>query len=272
MSLEKLPVVAAIPNYNMAGELERLLPQLIMQKYDAIYVLDDASTDHSLDVARSFGDTVSLLTNETNQGAGAARNLLLNRLATTSLIHFIDADSTLESDNMVLKVQELPISDKTGFVGGLVLKEDGNQSIWNYGPRQSIASAISAGYISLMSNLGMNEKAFAPFTQRPNPCKDPIPTEIFWALEANMVIRSDTFDTLGGFDPTVREHDIQPLALKAFKKGLQCTFNPSVRITQHNETNVRAYVRPFQKIKAEWYVTKKYGSALEWLLPFTIKK
>ena len=46
----ELPVVAAIPNYNMGEHLRRLLPQVLAQHYDAVFVLDDASTDESADV------------------------------------------------------------------------------------------------------------------------------------------------------------------------------------------------------------------------------
>ena len=47
MSRNRLPVVAAIPNYNMARGLNTLLPQVTEQDYAAIFVLDDASTDDS---------------------------------------------------------------------------------------------------------------------------------------------------------------------------------------------------------------------------------
>lgn len=67
----KTPVVAAIPNYNMGHNLNRLLPEVLAQGYDAVYVLDDASTDDSADVVRQFGSDVKFVRSPRNQGAGA---------------------------------------------------------------------------------------------------------------------------------------------------------------------------------------------------------
>ena len=57
---KELPVGAAIPNYNMGENLRRLLPQVLAQHYDAVFVLDDASTDDSADVVSEFGADVKL--------------------------------------------------------------------------------------------------------------------------------------------------------------------------------------------------------------------
>jgi glycosyltransferase involved in cell wall biosynthesis len=59
--VRQLPVVAAIPNFNMADSLRRLIPQVMAQCYDAVYVLDDASTDHSFDVVNEFGSDVTMV-------------------------------------------------------------------------------------------------------------------------------------------------------------------------------------------------------------------
>src|SRR3974377_651519 len=92
-----LPVVAAIPNHNMGDNLRRLLPQVLAQHYDAVFVLDDASTDHSADVVSEFGDEVKFVRSRENRGAGANRNQILDQVADGALIHFIDADMDLET-------------------------------------------------------------------------------------------------------------------------------------------------------------------------------
>jgi N-acetylglucosaminyl-diphospho-decaprenol L-rhamnosyltransferase len=61
MPREKLPVIAAVPNYNMAETLRVLLPQLAAHDYDAMYVLDDASTDHSREVVAEFAGDVTFV-------------------------------------------------------------------------------------------------------------------------------------------------------------------------------------------------------------------
>jgi glycosyltransferase involved in cell wall biosynthesis len=66
-------VVAAIPNYNMGPHLIELLPSILAHGYDAVYVLDDASTDDSVDIVRSFGSDVVLARSSLNRGAAAVR-------------------------------------------------------------------------------------------------------------------------------------------------------------------------------------------------------
>ncbi len=52
--MKPVTVIAAIPNFNMGQSLQELLPQVLAQGYDAVYVLDDASRDDSVAIARGF--------------------------------------------------------------------------------------------------------------------------------------------------------------------------------------------------------------------------
>src|SRR6266404_580688 len=97
MSTRDLPVVVAIPAYNAEQTLGNLLPQVLEQEYDRVYVLDDRSTDHTLDIAYSFGRDVSVVHGEKNVGSGANRNRIIGKIG-PSVIHFLDADVTLNSD------------------------------------------------------------------------------------------------------------------------------------------------------------------------------
>ena len=94
---KELPVVAAIPNYNMGENLRVLLPQVLAQRYDDVFVLDDASTDHSVDVVSEFGNEVKLVRSPENRGAGANRNQIIGHVGDGAIIHFIDADMELET-------------------------------------------------------------------------------------------------------------------------------------------------------------------------------
>jgi len=266
MTSEKLPVVAAIPNYNMSKGLARLLPQVLEQRYDHIYVLDDCSTDDSESVVISFGKKVTFLKNKVNQGAGGARNLIIPHLKEVSLIHFMDADISLVSKNNPEIIRRLGIDESTGFVGGLVFESDGKQSIWNYGQRLSITESSR----SIIQS--MNKSWSRLFTSKPHPADKPRKRDTFWVLERSFVIRSDTLEKLGGLDPLIREHDIQPLALKAHKAGLVSRFDPSFSVKSHQDIDVRPYNRLGSMVKAELYIIKKYGSWLHWFFPFLNKK
>jgi len=102
-----MPVVAAIPNYNMGRHLRELIPQLLSQRYERIFVLDDASTDDSVDIVGEFGADVRLLRNPENRGAGANRNQIIDRVGDGMLIHFIDADMELKTTHTPAVAREI---------------------------------------------------------------------------------------------------------------------------------------------------------------------
>ncbi|HEX2213020.1 MAG TPA: glycosyltransferase family A protein, partial [Mycobacterium sp.] len=104
---KSLPVVAAIPNYNMGRHLRLLLPQVLERGYDRIYVLDDGSTDDSVDVVEGFNGAVKLVRSAQNQGCTANRNQIIDHVGDDELIHFIDADMDLETPEAAAVAREV---------------------------------------------------------------------------------------------------------------------------------------------------------------------
>jgi glycosyltransferase involved in cell wall biosynthesis len=82
-----------IPAYNAAEDLPETLRSLEAQTSDdwEAVICDDASTDDTADVARSFGERFRVVRNEINMGPAGARNHAL-REATGELIALLDAD------------------------------------------------------------------------------------------------------------------------------------------------------------------------------------
>ncbi len=81
-----------IPAYNAAQTLERAVQSVLSQDYGPmeIIVVDDGSTDGTVDVVRGYGEKVRLIQQE-NRGAGAARNRGVAK-ARGEYIAFLDAD------------------------------------------------------------------------------------------------------------------------------------------------------------------------------------
>ena len=272
--MRKLPVVAAIPNFNMATELERLLPQLIDQGYADIFVLDDASTDHSREVIKDFGNSVTLIVGEKNVGAGANRNRIIEALGYDALIHFMDADVVLESENAANLVRDIMPSGPVGFVGGLAKTREGRQSVWNYGPRPSLRNYVGSIVQARIGSLLATDKQAASrlrnkhaklLTDWPNPLSEPTRREVYWNIEQNLVIASTTFAQLGGFDESLRETEISELAIRMHKLGLKNYFDPRLAV-RHTEGQVRTYNRLISKNIEGFKIAHKHGF-LNWLNP-----
>ena len=68
-------VSVLIPNYNYAKYVGAAIRSVQAQTLPAfeIIVIDNGSTDNSLEVLRAFGDTIRLVSQE-NRGQGGARN------------------------------------------------------------------------------------------------------------------------------------------------------------------------------------------------------
>lgn len=105
-----------IPCYNserwVGAAIESALAQTWPDK--EIIVVDDGSTDSSLEVIRNFGDRIRW-ESVPNRGGGAARNLLL-RLAHGEWVQYLDADDWLRPDKLALQVPALQAWDSGGGI------------------------------------------------------------------------------------------------------------------------------------------------------------
>jgi glycosyltransferase involved in cell wall biosynthesis len=104
-------VTAIVPNYNRETLVGETISNLLAQTLppSEIIVIDDGSTDKSVDVIRSFGDKVKLI-QQPNQGPGAARNAGL-QVATGDFVQFQDSDDLLSLNKIEAQTKLL---ERTG--------------------------------------------------------------------------------------------------------------------------------------------------------------
>jgi len=104
-------VSVIIPNFNRAGLIGGTIENLLAQSQTPheIIVVDDGSTDDSLEVIRSFGSAVILI-QQSNAGPGAARNAGL-KTATGSYIQFQDSDDLFSLNKLE---EQARVLDATG--------------------------------------------------------------------------------------------------------------------------------------------------------------
>lgn len=265
---KQLPVVAAIPNYNMGHHLRRLLPQLLERGYDRIFVLDDKSTDDSVDIVRGFGDAVTLVESPENRGCTANRNQILDHVGDNELIHFIDADMDVETAESAAVAREVIARYDdlgVGAVGGLVCRVDGSQEPYNYGPAFSLKTHVTS--VPPLVDRVREKPRIAeavrhvklPASKRwPNVLEAPAPAEAYWLHEGNMLIYSSAFRAIGGYDPLLRAHGAQDLAIRLEQKGIKRHFDPSIKVV-HHYIDVRGKSRKKQQAKALYYLVRKHG-------------
>ena len=271
---KQLPVVAAIPNYNMGEHLRVLLPQVLAQNYDDVFVLDDASTDNSVEVVSEFGDDVKLVRSCENRGAGANRNQIIDQVEDGTLIHFIDADMELRTSETAAVAREIVAryaDQGVGVIGGLVSRADGCQEPDNYGAVCSLWGNFTSNFPLLIDRLREKprlarvlQRVTAPMMKSwPNVLEPPAPATAYWLHEGNMLVDSNLFRSVGGYDPLMRCHEIQDLAIRFEKMGIKRQFDPSIKVIHHH-IDVRGKNRHKWANKSMLYLIRKHG-LFRWL-------
>lgn len=237
-------MLAAIPAYNAELTLKPLIDEVLEQEYDDVYVLDDASTDHTLEIAYAYSKDIVVVEGDVNLGAGGNRNRIIPELGYSAIIHFLDSDVLLNSKNSPDIARELGSTEGIGFIGGLIRNPDRTQNPYNFGPRMSLKSSfVVSGLQYGIYALGR----YKPQTARkvrsdldwllkdwPNTFEEPVARPIYWNAEANLVIPSDVFSQLGGYDPKLRYHEIMEFSIRTHAAGLKSRFDPSLDVT-HGE-------------------------------------
>ena len=103
-----IPLVSIImPNFNNEKYLGQAIDSVLNQTLTnfELIVIDDGSTDGSLDILKSYGESIRYFSTE-NRGAAAARNLGILK-SKGSLIAFLDSDDLWSSGKLSKQVTKL---------------------------------------------------------------------------------------------------------------------------------------------------------------------
>ena len=105
-----------IPCYNAEKWIEQAIKSALNQTYThkEVIVVDDGSTDNSLEIIRSFGDAIRWETGK-NKGGNVARNRLLE-LSNGKWLQYLDADDYLLPNKVEQQVQFIEENPNTDIV------------------------------------------------------------------------------------------------------------------------------------------------------------
>jgi len=111
-----IKVSILIPCYNAEKWIAQAINSALNQTYlhKEVIVIDDGSTDSSLEIIKSFGDIIRWETGH-NRGGNIARNRLLE-LSSGEWLQYLDADDYLLPDKIAKQIQFLEANPHTDII------------------------------------------------------------------------------------------------------------------------------------------------------------
>lgn len=126
-SESRSPLVSVIiPNFNYARYLPQTIGSVLSQSYKnvEVIVVDNGSTDHSLEVLKNFGSQIQVIAQE-NRGQAGARNRGIEE-CNGEFIAFLDADDFWLPSKLEKQMQVFKSKPEVGAVYCGVIRADGN--------------------------------------------------------------------------------------------------------------------------------------------------
>ncbi|RCG26245.1 glycosyltransferase [Sphaerisporangium album] len=214
---EPRPLVSVIiPNYNYARTLDLCLGALERQTYPhvEVIVVDDRSTDDSVEVARRHGARV--LVTDTNIGAPAARNLGV-RHARGEVYFFLDSDVALAGDVVENAVNLLVSDPAIGVVCG------------TYDPEPLIADSLVERYRSLQLHYWISGDE----------------GDITTIYSAIFAMRAKVFHEVGPLNPALRHSENAEYGHRITQAGYRIVLDNSIRGRHDHDDRLRVVLSKF---------------------------
>jgi rhamnosyltransferase len=186
-----------------------------------LLVVDNASSDHSVEIVRQLFPTAIVIENSDNRGYGAACNQALDR-ATGDYWLLLNPDAVLAQDSLERLHAFLAAHPEAAAVGGRTL--GGSQGrIESAGMAPSLRSI--AGHFLLLNRVLRRGPWSGYFVQRGAMS---IPIRVDWASAAVLLVRPSAIKAIGGFDATIFLYgeDVD-LGIRFNRAGWQVWLDPS---------------------------------------------
>ena len=219
-----------IVNYNTREWLARCLRSLERQSIRdeiEIIVVDNASSDGSIDEVRDEFPGCNLVSLDENIGLGAANNVGA-RLATAPTLLILNPDTELPPGALEEFLQVFERSCEVAIAGGTIHDGDGELER----STGSFPTLVSLVLDRLLAALPALRGLLGRYSARHWSGYD-VERAVDWVTAASMWFRRDAFEALGGFDEAIfMYYEDVDLCFRARRQGLgRCRYIPGTAIT-----------------------------------------
>lgn len=251
-----------ILNWNGCDYLKKFLPSVISNSSDARIILaDNASTDDSVAYVKANFPTIEIVINESNGGFAKGYNDALKKVDSKYYL-------LLNSDIEVTKDWLCPLYElmQDESIAGCQPK------VLSYHDKKLFEHAgASGGFLDVDYFPFCRGRIFDTIESDEHQYQNEM--EIFWATGAAMLIRSDVFHKLGGFDESFFAHMEEiDLCWRAKKMGYSFYVTPK-SVVYHVGGGTLSYMSPFKtylNFRNSLYMIVKNHDG--WLLPKLLRR
>jgi glycosyltransferase involved in cell wall biosynthesis len=220
-------VSVIIPSYNHERFLRAAINSVLEQTHSELelIIIDDGSTDNSLEVARSVKDQRVRVYSQENLGAHAALNRGLE-LARGEVITILNSDDEFHPRRIETLLARMKSISRVGLICSYieVIDQDGN------------FLAVKEGF----RNLDPRPVARPELTFKPTKQKGlNLLASNYIATTSNMLFSASTVKAIGGFRPYRFTHDWDFALRAAACGGIELIEEPLVRYRVHSSNTIR---------------------------------
>ncbi|MGB5217978.1 MAG: glycosyltransferase family 2 protein [Smithella sp.] len=247
-------VSAIIVNYNAGPLLKESFNMLLGSASVAkVFVVDNGSTDHSMDEMDQLAALQSRLIcirNSKNLGFARACNIGVEAAGNCEYLLFLNPDCLIDGNALELLLAFMKSSPETGMAGPLLLNPDGTEQS---GGRRSVPTPWRSFIRAFgLSKLGQRfPRLFTDFLLHQQPLPDS-PAEVEAISGSCMLVRREALSDVGLLDENYFMHcEDLDWCMRFRQKGWKIMFVPDARVVHHQGTCSQA--RP---VFVEWHKHK----------------
>lgn len=249
-----------IVNYNVKFLLEQCLNSVLKASEQTdleIFVVDNASTDGSVEYLRPKFPAVNFISNPVNQGFAKANNQVLSACSGKYVL-FLNPDTAVPADCFRKCVDFLETHPNAGALGVKML--NGENEFLKESKRGLPSPMTSLWKLTGIIKLFPRSKYFAKYYM--GHLDDKITHEVEVLSGAFMMVRKKILDETGGFDERyfMYAEDID-LSLQILKKGYKNYYFADTSIIHYKGASTKKdfkYVKQFYLAMSQ-FVKKHYG-------------
>lgn len=220
-------VSVVIPSYNHAPYIGKAIQSVLIQteKDLELIVVDDGSTDNSLEIIRNFTDPRIHVYPQSNCGAHAAINRGLG-LATSDYLSILNSDDQYMPTRLQKLVAVLESNPAIGLCGSYIEVVDEKDRLLG----------VKHGYHDLEPwALRKPEKSF----RATDDLHAVLMTENYWSTTSNYVFTRKWYSRIGAFRPLRYAHDWDFALRISLEAGLHLQEEPLMKYRLHAGNTIR---------------------------------